>query len=82
MMSSNFFHFFKIQILDFGFLGGRVKGQKLIHNYQFQSVTLYSSRNVDHINIFGTEMENKDASKCLLYFLKKIHCKYQNSYIF
>ena len=30
----------------FWFLGGRVKGQKMTHNYQFQSVTLYISRTV------------------------------------
>ena len=28
---------------------GKVKGQKMNHNYQFQSVTLYISTTVDHI---------------------------------
>ena len=30
----------------FGFLEGGVKGQKMTHNYQFQSVTLFISRTV------------------------------------
>ena len=33
-----------------------VKGQEIAHNYQFQSVTLYISRTVDHIKILGTQM--------------------------
>ena len=37
-----FLHFFKILIFQ-------VKGQKMAHNYQFQSVTLYISGTVDHI---------------------------------
>ena len=52
-----FLIFFKIQI--FWVLGkeGGVKGQKITHYYQFQSVTLYISRNVDHIiKIFGTQV--------------------------
>ena len=41
----------------FGFLGGRVKGQKMTHNYQFQSVTLYISRTIDHsMKIVGTQV--------------------------
>ena len=43
--------------LFFGFLGGMVKGQKMTHDYQFQSVTLYISRNGDHImKIVGTQV--------------------------
>ena len=40
----------------FGLLGEvGVKGQKMIHNYQFQSATLHISRTVDHIiKIFYT----------------------------
>ena len=39
------------------FNGGRVKVQKMTHNYQFQSVTLYISRTVDHIlKIVGTQV--------------------------
>ena len=38
--------------------GDRVKGQKAIHNYQFQSVTLYISGTVDHIlKSFGNHQE-------------------------
>ena len=34
-----------------------VKGQKVTHNYQFQSVTPFISITVDHtIKIFGTQM--------------------------
>ena len=52
---ASFFIFSKFWF--FGFLGGRVKGQKMTHNYQFQSVTLYISRNVDHImKIVGTQV--------------------------
>ena len=42
----------------FGFLGGRVKGQKMTHNYQFQSVTLYYiSRTIgQHMKIVGTQV--------------------------
>ena len=55
--SPDTFSFFKI--LSFRrFRGGGwggVKGQKVTHNYQFQSVTIYISRAVDHIiKIFGT----------------------------
>ena len=39
----------------FAFLWG-VEGQKMTHYYQFQSVTLYISRTVDHIEIFGTQV--------------------------
>ena len=40
-----------------GFYGGRLKKQRKTHYYQFQSVTLYISKTVDHIiKIFGTEM--------------------------
>ena len=48
-----FFHFFKILIF---LVCKRVKGQKITHNYQFQSVTSYISRTVDQIKIFGTQM--------------------------
>ena len=48
------FSFFEILIF-LVFRGRKVKGQKMTHNYQFQSVTLYISRTVDHImNIIGT----------------------------
>ena len=41
----------------FRFLGGRVKGQKMTHNYQFQSVTLYISRTIgQHMKIVGTQV--------------------------
>ena len=52
-----FFIFSKFWL--FGFLGdgGGVKRQKMIHNYQFQSVTLYTLTTVDHIiKIFGTQV--------------------------
>ena len=53
-ISSNLFKFFKILILG-SFTG--VKGQKMTHNYQFQSVTLNISRTVDHIiKIVGTQV--------------------------
>ena len=43
-----FFIFLKFWFL--GFLGvRRIKGQKMTHSYQFQSVTLYMWRTVDHI---------------------------------
>ena len=51
----------------FGFLGRR--GQKMTHNYQFQSVTLYISGTVDHIiKIFGTMAENNDICRCFSLF--------------
>ena len=51
-----FFSFFQNSVIS-GFLGGGVKGQKLTHDYQFQFVTLYISRTVDHIiKIFGTQV--------------------------
>ena len=38
--------------------GDRVKGQKMIHNDQFQSVTLYISETVDQIiKSFGNHQE-------------------------
>ena len=50
MISQAFFSFF--QNSDFlGFLGV-VKEQKMTINCQFQSLTLYISRTVDHIKIF------------------------------
>ena len=50
------FFFFKILIF-WVFRGVGVKGQKMVHNYQFQSVTLYILKTVDHIiNIFGTQV--------------------------
>ena len=33
---------------------------KMMHNYQFWSVTLYISGTVDHIKIFDTQVENND----------------------
>ena len=47
-ISSNFFFIFS-KFWFFGFLGGRVNGQKMTHNYQFQSDAIYISRTVDHI---------------------------------
>ena len=42
--------------LIYGRRGG-LKMQKMTHNYQFQSVTLYISRTVDHmIKIFGKQV--------------------------
>ena len=49
-----FFCFFKILI--FLVFRRRQKGKKMTHNYQIQSVTLYISRTVGHIKIFGTQM--------------------------
>ena len=58
MLSPAIFSFF--QNSDFlGFLGGGggVKGQKMTCNYQFQAVTLYILRTVDHImKIVGTQV--------------------------
>ena len=77
-----FFHFFKILIFwifRWG-EGGRVKGEKMTHNYQFHSVTLYISRTVDHmIKIVSTQVHRCKiiSPGASLYFLKKIqHCKY------
>ena len=51
---SNFFHFFEILIF-WVFRREGVKGQKMTHNHQFQSISLYISTTVDHIiKIFGT----------------------------
>ena len=50
-----FFSIFKNS--DFFFLGwgeggkGDVKGQKITHNYQFQSVTIYLAGTVDYITV-------------------------------
>ena len=53
----------------FWFLGGWLTGQKMIHNYQFQSVTLSNSRTVDHImKIVGTQVWNNDISRCFSLF--------------
>ena len=58
----SFFIFFKILIfcvflVGVGGVGGwGLKGQKVTHNYQFQSVTHYISRTVDRIKIFGTQV--------------------------
>ena len=52
-----FFIFSKFWFSGFFGEGGGDKGQKMTHNYQFQSVTLYFSGTVDHIiNIFGTQV--------------------------
>ena len=70
-----FFIFSKFRF--FGFLGEVVKGQKMTHNYQFQSVTLYISTTVDHIiKIFVVPV-------VFLYFIFFLiqYCKYYNSYI-
>ena len=51
---ATFFIFSKFWFL--GVLGG-IKGQKMTQNYQFQSVTLFIARTVDHIiKIFSTQM--------------------------
>ena len=48
IVSSNFFHFFKILIFVFFRGRGRgVKGQKMTQNYHFQSFTLFFSGTVD-----------------------------------
>ena len=48
IVSSNFFHFFKILIFVFFRGRGRgVKGQKMTQNYYFQSFTLFFSGTVD-----------------------------------
>ena len=53
----------------FWFLGGWVTKKKMIHNYQFQSVTLSNSRTVDHImKIVGTQVWNNDISRCFSLF--------------
>ena len=50
-----FFFFIFSKFWFFWFLGGEGKGQKITHNYQFQSVTFYISITVDHImKIVGT----------------------------
>ena len=55
-ISSNFFHFFEI-LTFWVFRREGVKGQKMTHNHQFQSVSLYISTTVDHIiKIFGTHV--------------------------
>ena len=54
------FSFF--QNADFWVFRG-VKRQKMTHNYQFQSVTLYISRTVYHIiKMFGMQVWNNDIS--------------------
>ena len=53
----------------FVFLGGEGKGQKVTHNYQFQSVTLNISRTLDHtMKIVGTQVWNNDISRCFSLF--------------
>ena len=48
MMTSPAIIFIFSKFWLFVFLGGRVKGQNMTHNYQFQSIILYISRTVDH----------------------------------
>ena len=63
---SIFFIFSKFWFFWF-LVGGEVKGQKMTHNYHFQSVTL---RTVDHImKIIGTQVSNNDISRCFSLFL-------------
>ena len=55
-ISSNFFCFFKI-VIFWVFRWGGGKRVRMTNNYQFQSVTLYITRTVDHIiKIFGTQL--------------------------
>ena len=57
-----FLHIFKILI--FGDFRRRLKGQKMTNKYQFQSVTFYISRTVDHImKIVGTQVLNYGISR-------------------
>ena len=68
MTSPHAFYFFKILLF---WVARGVKGQKVVHNYQFQSVTLYISRTVDYIiKIFGTQVQNNDFPECFSLFLK------------
>ena len=58
MSPAIFFIFFKILIFQ-GFLWGvgGLKGQKMVHNHQFQSATHGISRTVDHfVKVFGTRV--------------------------
>ena len=52
-----FFHIFS-KFWFIGFLGGggRLKGQEMTHNYQFQSVTLYISRTYNIIKIISLRL--------------------------
>ena len=58
------------------------KRQKMTQNYQFQSITLYISKIVDHIiKIFDIQGQD-DISRCFSLLFKKYiqHCNYKNSY--
>ena len=56
--------------------GGRVKGQKVTYDYQFQSVTLYISRIVDHImKIVGTQYNIMLSPGVFLYFFIFVNIK-------
>ena len=65
-----FFIFSKLWLFGF-FRRGGVKGQEMTYHYQFQSVTLYISRTIDHImKILGTQVQNNDISRYFsLFFL-------------
>ena len=63
MISPQFFFKF---LIFWGF--SAVIEQKMIHSYQFQSVTLYISGTVDNIRkIFGTQVKNNDISRCFFF---------------
>ena len=73
-----FFIFFKFWFFVFlggeggGGGGGGVRRQKMTHNCQFQSVTLYISRTVDHSSRFLVgRCKVMISPGVLLYFLKK-----------
>ena len=69
-----FFLFFKILIFRVcrGVGGGGERRQKMTHNCQFQSVTLYIARNVDHSSRFLVgRCKVMISPGVLLYFLKK-----------
>ena len=71
MMISLAIFFFFFSKFWFLFLWERVevKGQKMTHNYQFQSVKLYISRTVDYnIKIFSTCVKNNVISWCFSLF--------------
>ena len=71
MMRSLAIFFFFFSKFWFLFLWERVevKGQKMTHNYQFQSVKLYISRTVDYnIKIFSTWVKNNVISWCFSLF--------------
>ena len=69
-ISAIFFSFWKSWFFGFS-VGEGVKGQKIIHNYQFQSVTLFMSRTIDHIKILVHRCKIMISWGVFLYFYKK-----------